>query len=284
MKNFKGITRRQFLAASGLAAAALLSGCGQSTSAAAGAVSGAASGDSDWAYISGKGTLVIGVTQYDPMNYFEADGVTWTGFDTEMAQAACEKLGVEAVFQEIDWDNKVIELQSKNIDCIWNGMTKTDELAQSIDFSISYSGNMQVCVINSTNKDKFTDAASINAAGVQVGAEAGSAGEAAAQENFPNASYTAVNAQRDCLLELKSGTLDVGVMDYILAATTTGAGTDYTDLSIVDGLELSKEEFAVGLRKGSDFTAKLNETLQALADDGTVAKLAEKYPNVMVTL
>jgi polar amino acid transport system substrate-binding protein len=295
MKN--RISRRRFLAAAGLTAAAgLLSACGAgtaSTAASAGAASAAGSvsaasavsaADSDWAYISGKGKLLIGVTQYEPMNYLEADGTTWTGFDTEMAEAACAKLGLEPVFQEIDWDNKVIELDAKNIDCIWNGMTITDELAQSIDFSLSYSGNMQVCVINSANKDKFTNADTINAAGVQIGAEAGSAGEAAAQENFPNASYTAVNAQRDCLLELKSGTLDVGVLDYVMAVTLTGDGTDYADLMVVDGLELSKEEFAVGLRKGSDFTAKLNETLQALADDGTVKTLSAKYPTVMVTL
>lgn len=287
------ISRRQFLAAAGVAAAAgLLSACGATStaasstasSAAAGASSAASAAESDWDYISGKGELVIGVTQYEPMNYLDTDGTTWIGFDTEMAEAVCAKLGLTAVFQEIEWDNKVLELEAKNIDCIWNGMTVTDELAQSIDFSISYSENVQVCVINASNADTYTSIDTINVSGVAVGAEAGSAGEAAVQDNFPNASLTSLNVQRDCLLELKSGTLDVGVMDRTLAVSTTGEGTDFADLMVVDGLELTHEEFAVGLRKGSDFTEKLNEALQELAADGTVAALAEKYPTVVVTL
>ena len=239
--------------------------------------------DSDVDYIKSQGKMIVGITEFEPMDYKDKDD-KWIGFDADMARLVGEKLGVDVEFVVIDWDNKVIELDAKSIDCIWNGMTITDELAKSIDFSLSYSGNMQVCVISSANEDKFKDAASINAAGVQIGAEAGSAGEAAVSANFPNAAYTAVNAQRDCLLELKSGTLDVGVLDYVMAVTMTGDGTDYADLMIVDGLELSKEEFAVGLRKGSDFTAKLNDTLQALKDDGTVDALAKKYPSVMVTL
>ncbi|MCI2046798.1 MAG: transporter substrate-binding domain-containing protein [Faecalibacterium sp.] len=289
MKNM--ISRRSFLQASGLAAAVCaagaLSACGSTSAAASSAAASSApassAADSDWSYISGKGELVIGMTIFEPMNYYDANN-TLIGFDTELAQAACKKLGLTATFQEIDWDNKVIELNAKNIDCIWNGMTITDELGKSIDFSTPYSGNMQVCVINAANKDQFTDADTINADGVQVGAEAGSAGEAAAQESFPNAALTSVNAQRDCLMELKSGTLDVGVIDYVMAKASTGEGTSYTDLMIVPDLELSKEEYGVGLRKGSDFTAKLNDALQQLAGDGTVDALAEKYPSVMVTL
>ena len=267
------ITRRRFLQAAGLAA----------LTAAAGSLTACGKAESDWEYISGRGKLVIGMTIFDPMNYYDDSGKL-VGFDTELAQAACEKLGIEAEFQEIDWDNKVIELNSKNIDCIWNGMTVTDDLAKSIDFSITYSGNMQVCVIRSSDAGKFTDIASVNAAGVKLGAEAGSAGEAAAQSNFPNAAYTSMGTQRDCLTELESGTLDVGVMDYVMAVASTGDGTSYTDLQVIDGLELSKEEYAVGLRKGSDFTAKLNETLQALSDEGKFKELQEKYPSVMVTL
>ena len=293
------ISRRSFLRASGLAAAVCaagaLSACGSASAAASSPVSsaaassaassaaGSAAADSDWAYISGKGELVIGMTIFDPMNYYDANN-TLVGFDTELAQAACQKLGLTATFQEIDWDNKVIELNAKNIDCIWNGMTITDELGKSIDFSTPYSGNMQVCVISAANQNKFKDTATINAAGVQIGAEAGSAGEAAAETSFPNAALTSVNAQRDCLMELKSGTLDVGVIDYVMAKASTGEGTSYADLMIVPDLELSKEEYAVGLRKGSDFTAKLNDVLQQLSDDGTVDALAKKYPSVMVTL
>lgn len=287
------ISRRSFLKGTGaaaVAAAALLTGCGASSSTAAGtASSAAASGstaaasDSDWAYVSGKGTLVIGITIYDPMNYYDADG-NLVGFDTEVAQAVCEKLGVEAVFQEIEWDNKVLELNGKSIDCIWNGMTVTEELGQSIDFSTPYSENVQVCVINESNADVYTGIDSINASGVSIGAEAGSAGESAAEENFPNAELIATSAQRDCFMELKSGTIDVAVLDRTLAASTTGEGTSYTDLMMIPDLELTHEEFAIGLRKGSDLTEKINAELEALAADGTIAAIAEKYPSVVVTL
>lgn len=295
------ISRRSFLAASGMAAvaaAALLTGCGASSSTAASTASSTASSaaasseaapaasaaaDSDWAYVSGKGTLVIGITIYDPMNYYDADG-NLVGFDTEVAQAVCENLGVEAVFQEIEWDNKVLELNSKNIDCIWNGMTVTEELGQSIDFSTPYSENVQVCVVNEANKDVYTGIDSINAAGVTIGAEAGSAGESAAQENFPNAELIGTTAQRDCFMELKSGTIDVAVLDRTLAASATGEGTSYTDLMMVPDLELTHEEFAIGLRKGSDITEKINAELAALAADGTIAAIAEKYPSVAITL
>lgn len=294
MKNRAMISRRSFMKASGLAAvaaAALLTGCGSSASSAAAstaapassAASAPAAPASDWDYVSGKGTFVIGMTIFDPMNYYDADGKL-VGFDTEVAEAVCAKLGVTPVFQEIEWDNKVLELNGKSIDCIWNGMTVTPELGQNIDFSVSYSENVQVCVIHQNNKDVYTSIDSINAAGVTVGAEAGSAGEDAVLENFPNASLIATAAQRDCFMELKSGTMDVAVLDRTLAASVTGEGTSYTDLMIVPGMELTDEEYAVGLRKGSDITAKLDEALAELTADGTIAQMAAKYPSVAVTL
>ncbi len=196
----------------------------------------------------------------------------------------CEKLGVTPEFVEIDWDQKVFELQSKNIDCIWNGMTIKDDLKENMDFSIPYSGNMQVCVINSANADVYTDLASM--ANAKIVVEAGSAGESSveAEEALQNAQLTTLQAQRDTLLELKSGTADVAVIDAVMAYASVGEGTDYDDLMVVEGIELSKEEYGIGLRKGSDMTEKINEALQELADDGTVAALAEKYPSVLVTL
>lgn len=277
--NCNKINRRAFLKAAGLtamtaSAASLLAGCGSDSSSAAA---------TDYEYIKEKGTLVIGMTIFNPMNYYDENGKL-IGFDTELAEAVCAKLGLTPEFQEIEWDNKVTELTAKNIDCIWNGMTVTEELGKSIDFSTAYSGNMQVCVVNQANAGTYTTIESINAAGVTVGAEAGSAGENAAEEAFPNAKLIAMTSQRDCLLELKSGTIDVGVMDFVMADAELKDGTSYTDLQIVDGIELSKEEYAVGLRKDSDFTAVLNQTLEELVADGTVAALAEKYPSVMVTL
>ena len=274
MKNVK-ISRRSFLKAAGFTAVtaatgSLLTGCGKSD-------------ETDLEYIQGKGTLVIGMTIYPPMNYFDENGKL-VGFDTELAEAVCAKLNLKPEFQEIEWNSKVTELNARNIDVIWNGMTVTEELGQSIDFSTSYSENVQVCVINEKNADVFTGVDAINAAGVTVAAEAGSAGEAAAAENFANAELLPVTAQRDCFMELKSGTVDVAVIDRTMAAASTGEGTSYQDLMTIEGLELTHEEFAIGLRKGSDLTALLNETLAALSEDGTIAAIAAKYPTVAVTL
>lgn len=252
--------------------AAMFTGCGQT-------------GESDWKYVQDKGTLTIGMTLFEPMNYYDPDDPdTLIGFDTELAQAVCEKLGVKAEFVEIDWDQKVFELQSKNIDAIWNGMTIKEDLKENIDFSVPYSGNMQVCVINAANADKFTDLASM--AGAKIVAEAGSAGQSSveAEKALKDAQLTTLQAQRDTLLELKSGTADVAVIDAVMAYASVGEGTDYADLMVLEGVELSKEEYGIGLRKGSDITEKINAALQELTDDGTVAALAEKYPSVLVTL
>ena len=270
------ISRRSFLKAAGLtavsiASAGIMTGCGGNKDM------------TDAEYIQDKGTLVIGMTIYPPMNYYDDSGKL-VGFDTELAEAVCAKLNLTAQFQEIEWNSKVTELNAKNIDVIWNGMTVTEELGVSIDFSTSYSENVQVCVINEKNAAAFTGVDAINADGVVVAAEAGSAGEAAASENFPNAELLPVTAQRDCFMELKSGTVDVAVIDRTMAAASTGVGTSYEDLMTLEGLELTHEEFAIGLRKGSDFTALLNDTLADLVEDGTVAAIAAKYPTVAVTL
>lgn len=253
-------------------AAALLAGCGKPAEKA------------DWEYIADKGTLVIGMTIFDPMNYRDAEG-NLTGFDTELAQAVCEKLGVKAEFIEIDWDNKVLELQSKSIDCIWNGMTITEDLKENIDFSMPYSENYQTCVINVANADKYTTLDSM--AKAKIGVEAGSAGASAvaAEAKLAGCEVTTLAAQRNTLIELKSGTLDVAVIDAVMAEASVGEGTDYVDLMVVDGVKLSAEEYGIGLRKGSTVTAeKINDAIQQLANEGFLAQLQAKYPSVMVTV
>lgn len=248
----------------------LLTGCGKA-------------GSSDWADIEKAGVLKIGITLYEPMNYKDESGKL-VGFDTELAEAVCEKLGVKPEFVEIDWDQKVVELKSKNIDCIWNGMTMSDELKPNMDFSVAYSGNMQVCVINVANKDKYTSLQDM--ADAKIVAEAGSAGAAAVEgaEELKNAILTTLTAQRDTLLELKSGTADVAVIDGVMAKASVGEGTDFADLMIVPNVELTKEEYGIGFRKDSDLTQKVNDALQQLTEEGVVEEIEAKYPSVLVTL
>lgn len=230
---------------------------------------------SDYAYITSNGKMVIGITLYEPMNYNDANGEL-TGFDTEFAQAVCEKLGIEPEFQVIDWDMKESELSSRNIDCIWNGLTVTEERRENMDFSMSYLTNKQCVVINSANAGTYTDTASLSAA--MLSAEGGSAGEDAilADANLSQASYTASDSQASALLALKSGNYDAIIIDYTLASASAGTG-DYADLTIVDGIPLANEEYAIGFRLGSDMTEKVNAVIQELMDDGTLASLAEKY-------
>ena len=225
---------------------------------------------SDLAYITEKGTLVVGITEYAPMD-FKDDAGEWTGFDAEYARAVAEKLGVTAEFVEIDWDNKANELKSKAIDCIWNGMTILDELKVSMDITDAYVLNAQVVVMKA---DKVADyAAAEDMMDLTFAVEAGSAGAEVAKEM--GFTTTEVNVQADALTEVESGAADACVIDITMANAMTGEGTSYADLA--KGISLSEEEYGVGVRLGSDLCAKINEITAELVADGTMAALAEKY-------
>ena len=231
----------------------------------------------DWDYIADKGTFVAGITLFEPMNYYDENGEL-TGFETEFTKAVCEKLGVEAKFQEIEWDKKEIELNAKTIDAIWNGLTVTEERKENMGFSKSYVRNKQVVVIKADNKDKYTDEASM--AGASCAAESGSAGQTAIETSavLSQNEFVGASAQKDVLLEVKAGTVELGVLDYVMAKASIGEGTDYSDLMIVEGVELAPEEYAIGMRKGDTETIeKVNGAIDELVADGTLKALAEKY-------
>jgi polar amino acid transport system substrate-binding protein len=240
----------------------LVAGCGQKT---------------DWAYIEDKGTLVMGITLYEPMNYYDENGEL-TGFDTEFAQAVCKILDVEPVFQEIEWDQKQTELKGKSIDCIWNGLTISDDLAESMAFSTPYVENKQVVIIKKENADKYKDLASMK--DVKIAVESGSAGEKAvqAEETLKNNEIVSVSAQKDALLEVKAGTVDMAVLDYVLAKAVLTDESDYSDMMMVEDVELGVEEYGIGVRlEDTELLEKINDAIQQLKDDGTLDKLAEKY-------
>jgi ABC-type amino acid transport substrate-binding protein len=181
------------------------------------AQSAAAPQDGDFAAIAAAGKLVIGITEYEPMNYKDASG-KWIGFDTEFAEAVCAILGVAPEFVEINWDTKEIELAGKQIDCIWNGLTVTEDRRENMDFSLSYLRNEQTIVVKKVDADKYVDASSF--AGLTVVAEEGSAGEVAA-EGLEGANYVAVAAQSSAFLEVKAGTADAAVVDITMARELT---------------------------------------------------------------
>ena len=238
-----------------------MAGCG---------ASGAA--DSDLAYVQEKGKLVVGITDYAPMDFKDENG-NWTGFDAEFAQMFAEELGVEVEFFVLaDWGKKFFELSSKNIDVIWNGMTITDEVKLNTNCSDPYVVNAQVLVMKADVVGNYTDTASLN--DLTIAVESGSAGEAVVQ-SLGLENIVAVQDQGAAVMEAAAGTSDACVIDITMAYAMTGEGTSYADLGI--GLSLTEEFYGVGFRKDSDLTAKFNEFMAKAMGDGTLDALAAKY-------
>ena len=226
--------------------------------------------DSELAAIQSKGTLVVGITDFAPMDYKDADG-NWIGFDADMAKAFAESLGVAVEFVEIDWDNKVLELNSQAIDCVWNGMTLTDEVTSAMECSNAYCNNAQVVIVPADKADQYQTVEAC--ADLAFAVEAGSAGEAEIDALGYN--FTPVKAQSDALMEVAAGTSDAAVIDSLMAAAMVGEGTGYADLTYTVGL--NSEEYGVGFRKGSDLAAALNDFFAAAYADGSMIECAESY-------
>ncbi len=258
-----------------------LAACGSKTTTQTAAPAPANSGDttatpspamteSDLAYVQNKGTLVVGVTDFEPMDYRDDNG-DWIGFDADLARAFAESLGVELEIVEIDWDNKILELDGKTIDCVWNGMTLTSEVTSSMACSNAYCNNAQVVVVPADKADQYQnveDCAELNFA-----VESGSAGEA--EVNALGYSCTPVKAQSDALMEVAAGTSDAAVIDALMAAAMVGEGTGYSQLTYT--VSLNSEEYGVGFRKGSDLVEKINEFFANAYADGTMEELADTY-------
>ncbi len=230
---------------------------------------------SDTDYIVEKGEMIIGMTLFAPMNYYDNDTNELIGFETEFANAVCEKIGVTPKFQEIDWSAKEIELNAKNIDCIWNGMTITDERKANMEISNPYMANKQVMVVKSENLAKFSE----GIIGASVVAEAGSAGEEIATSDafFADSAFTPVDSMAKALMDVAAGTSDIAVVDYVASIGSIGAGTDFENLVVVADREFAPEEYGIAFRKGSDMATVVNNTIAELIADGTLDEIAKKY-------
>ena len=226
--------------------------------------------ESDLAYVQDKGTLIVGITEFEPMDYQNADG-EWIGFDADLAKLFAERLGVEVQFQLIDWESKVMELDGRTIDVVWNGMTLTDEVLASMECSNAYLNNAQVVILPSAEAENYADAESMS--GLQFAVESGSAGEQMAIEN--GFSYTPVTDQATAVLEVESGTCGAAIIDSLMASAMVGEGTNFADLTYT--ISLNTEEYGVGFRQGSDLAAELNAFFAEIYADGTMQELADQY-------
>ena len=229
-----------------------------------------ADAESDLAGIIARGVLVVGITDFAPMDYTDENG-EWIGFDADMARAFAEELGVDIEFVEIDWDNKILELNSGAVDCIWNGMTLTDEVMSAMECTNAYMSNSQAIVAAADAAAAITSIE--DCAELSFAVEAGSAGEAAAED--AGLTYTPVQNQAAALMEVQAGTSDAAIIDELMAIAMVGEGTSYADLA--QSINLTEEEYGVGFRQGSDAAAALNDFFADSYADGSMTQIAETY-------
>ena len=226
--------------------------------------------ESDMAYVKEKGTLIVGMTDFAPMDYKDENG-EWIGFDADMAKAFAESLGVEVEFLEINWDNKLMELDTKGIDVIWNGMTINDEVKAGASVSEPYCRNGQVVVVPADKAEDYQTVESLS--GLNFAVENGSQG--AAQLDELGLSYVAKTTQADALMEVASGASDACVIDLLMAGAMIGEGTSYPELTYT--VQLNDEEYGVAFRQGSDLTEAFNTFWKEAYDAGTVMGVATTY-------
>ncbi len=241
---------------------------------------------SDFEQVKEAGKMVIGITLFSPMNYYD-DNNELIGFDTELAKAVGEKLDLDIEFTEINWDSKEIELNSRNIDCIWNGMCITEDRKQTMSISDPYLKNTQAMVMKADKADIYVK----DPSGATVIAEQGSTGEGkingtiedddtvvvSAKEFFANSNYVPADSMAKAIMEVEAGTADIALVDSVCAYGMVGEGTDYPDLVINIDNNFGDQEYGIAFRQGSDITENVNKAIEELVADGTVAEIAAKY-------
>lgn len=224
----------------------------------------------DMEYVKEKGTLIVGITDFAPMDYKDENG-NWIGFDADLAKAFAAKLGVEVKFQVIEWDSKAFELDGKAIDVVWNGMTITDKVKAAMDCSNPYCNNQQIVIVKKDVADQYQTKESVK--NLKFAVEESSAGQE--QVEALGAQFTPVGDQATALAEVKAGTADAAVIDSLMAGAMVGEGTGFADLMYTVGL--NDEQYGVGFRKGSDLVAELNQFFKDYYASGEMMKLAQKY-------
>lgn len=218
--------------------------------------------------------LKIGYTHYQPMNYMDEQQGMLVGFDAEFARKVCDELDYEIEFVEIIWDNKVHLLQSGAIDCIWNGMTITEELAAEILVSRPYLANRQVAVVPMTYTQSPTSIFAFSSVAFENG---GVAEDLLTKGNLPYSAMRESATQMAALAEVLSGKAEAAMVDYTLAKCVVGKGV-YSPLSYVEIEGVATEHYGIGFRKDDiELCSKVNALIDKYMTDGTFDAWEDKY-------
>ena len=258
-----------------LCVAAGFPGCAGGKAASSGAESGA---DESWDKVKQAGRLVLGLDDaFPPMGYKDTQTGEIVGFDIDLAKEACKRLGIELKLQAVDWDNKQAELDNGNVDCLWNGFSKTPEREKSFLLSIPYMKNEQIILVKTDSSYHSLKDLAGKSVGVQSDSSAESALNDAANKEF-KASVGKINefaSYVTALMDLETGNSDAVLMDSVVANYMINtAGKDFTVLDDA----LVAEEYAVGFRKGDQALCDaVNNALKELKEDGTVETIATKW-------
>ena len=234
-------------------------------------------GDTSLDDIKAKGQLILGLDDSFPPMGFKDENGNIVGFDIDVAEAVCEILGVELVLQPIDWNSKEMELNTGNIDCIWNGMSVSPERAEAMSLSIPYMDNhMALVVLPDSGIESVADMAGKTLA-VQTGSTAEEALEAPEGAEL-KAAVASVNGFADnltALLDLETGASDAVLIDDVVANyLITTSGKDMVVLSDF----LYAENYAIGFRKADvALTDAVNEAMRELKANGKLAEIATEW-------
>ena len=233
--------------------------------------------DTSLKYIKDNKKFILGLDDsFAPMGFRDASGKI-VGFDVDLATAVCEKLGVELVLQPIDWKTKEVELNTKNIDCIWNGFSVTDERLKNLTMSAAYMDNsISLVVVNGSDIKSMADMAGKKLA-VQSGSSAEETLNAAENKAFKDSlgEVISLSDYTTALLDLETGSSDAVLMDSVMANyMINDLGKNYVVLAD----SLVAEEYAVGFRKGEEALRQaVEDALKDLKKDGTVEKISTKW-------
>lgn len=257
-------------------AAILLTGC------TGGDKESSGNADNSWDKVREKGELVLGMDDSFPPMGFRDENNELAGFDVDVATEVCKRLGIKLVLQPIIWLTKEQELDAGKVDCLWNGFTMTPERIEKLLFTVPYMKNRQVLVVKSDSAlSKLKDFGGKKLA-LQAGSSAADALNASVDFKAKLKQVIEFDENLTALMDLETGGVDVLLMDEVVANYNIQAKK--ADVKVLDE-SLATEDYGIGFRKADNaLMTKVQETLMAMAKDGKLAEISEKWFGKDVTI